>query len=54
MVVLLTKEGIAMENTHEFVEKLHATQEKQEKNKEHQGKGSPEKQLSNKRHSTNK
>ena len=43
-----------MDNTHEFVKKLHDTQAKAERNKEHQGKGSPSNKLSNKQHSTNK
>jgi len=36
------------------IEKIQDTQEKAKKNKEHQGKGNPDKQLSNKQHSTNK
>ncbi|WP_075050786.1 DUF4023 domain-containing protein [Bacillus testis] len=38
-----------MENTHDFVEKLHSQKEKQEKNLRTQGKGHPEKKLPNKR-----
>jgi hypothetical protein len=36
------------------VEKIQDAQEKDEKNKKHQGKGSPDQKLQNKRHSTNK
>ncbi|WP_081765509.1 DUF4023 domain-containing protein [Paenibacillus pini] len=38
-----------MTDTHEFVEKVHETQEKDRKNKEHNGKGQPNSvcQLSN-------
>jgi len=36
------------------IEKIHDAQEKAEKNKKHQGKGNPDKKLSNKQHSTNK
>lgn len=43
-----------MDNTHEFVEKLHDTQEKDEKNRKHQGKGTPSDKLPTKQHSTNK
>lgn len=39
-----------MENTHEFVEKLHENQEKAERNKKTQGNGHPEKKLPNKQH----
>ncbi len=49
----MIKEGKEMENTHDFVEKLHATQEKAEKNKK-RGKGNPAQKLPNKQHSTNK
>ncbi|WP_379137734.1 DUF4023 family protein [Paenibacillus sp. sgz500958] len=42
-----------MDNTHEFVEKLHDTQKKAEKNK-HSGKGSQNKVLPTKQHGTNK
>lgn len=42
-----------MDNTHEYVEKLHETQQKAEKNKR-RGKGSPEAALPGKQHSTNK
>ncbi|MFB6467169.1 DUF4023 family protein [Cytobacillus sp. Hz8] len=38
-----------MENTHEFVEKLHDQKKKVEKNNKH-GKGHPERQLPNKQH----
>lgn len=41
-------------DTHDFVEKLHETQEKAEKNKKHQGKGNAGNKLPNKQHSTNK
>lgn len=43
-----------MDSTNEFVEKLHDTQAKDEANRKHQGKGSPEKKLSTKQHATNK
>ncbi|MBO9607179.1 MAG: DUF4023 domain-containing protein [Paenibacillaceae bacterium] len=43
-----------MDNTQQFVEKLHDQQAKDEANRKHQGKGSPEKKLSNKQHATNK
>jgi hypothetical protein len=43
----------AMDDTHQYVEKLHDTQKKAEKNK-HRGQGSPEAKLSNKQHSTKK
>lgn len=36
------------------IDKLHETQKKIEENKEHQGKGNPNKKLPNKQHSTNK
>jgi Protein of unknown function (DUF4023) len=42
-----------MENTSDFVEKLHEDQEKAEKNKK-QGKGNPHQKLPNKKHTTNK
>ncbi|MCM3720223.1 DUF4023 family protein [Fictibacillus phosphorivorans] len=42
-----------MENTNDFVEKLHDDQQKQEKNKQ-KGKGNPGHKLPNKQHSTNK
>jgi hypothetical protein len=42
-----------MENTSDFVEKLHDDQEKAEKNKQ-QGKGNQGHKLPNKKHSTNK
>ncbi|RSK29081.1 DUF4023 domain-containing protein [Bacillus sp. HMF5848] len=40
-----------MESTHEFVEKIHDTQKKDEKNREHQGKHNPNQKLPNKQHS---
>ena len=43
-----------MDSTNEFVDKVHDTQEKMEKNKETQGKGNPNAKLANKQHSTNK
>lgn len=43
-----------MDNTHEFVEKLHETQAKQELNKEHHGKGTPSDKLPTKQHGTKK
>ncbi|BCG57449.1 MULTISPECIES: DUF4023 domain-containing protein [Paenibacillus] len=42
-----------MDSTHEFVEKLHDTQKKDEKNK-HRAKGNQGSKLPNKQHSTNK
>lgn len=42
-----------MEDTSEFVEKLHETQKKAEKN-QRQGKGNEAAKLPNKKHSTNK
>ncbi|MFC3749640.1 MULTISPECIES: DUF4023 family protein [Bacillales] len=42
-----------MDDTHEYVEKLHDTQKKAEKSK-HRGQGSPEAKLPNKQHSTKK
>ncbi|OCA83035.1 HemX protein [Bacillus sp. FJAT-27225] len=39
-----------MENTHEFVEKIHEKQRKDEQNKKRQGKGNPSRQLPNKQH----
>ncbi|WP_075981738.1 DUF4023 domain-containing protein [Bacillus massilinigeriensis] len=38
-----------MENTHEFVQKIHEQQKKAEKNKK-RGKGHPESKLPNKQH----
>ncbi|WP_438348700.1 DUF4023 domain-containing protein [Paenibacillus sp. FA6] len=43
-----------MDNTHEFVKKLQDTQAKDERNKEHQGKGAPSNKLPNKQHSKTK
>ncbi|SFD63938.1 Protein of unknown function [Bacillus sp. OV194] len=45
---------VSVENTSDFVEKLHENQEKAEKNKKHQGKGNPGTKLPNKQHGTNK
>lgn len=42
-----------MDSTHEFVEKLHDTQKKDEENKK-RGKGHPEKKLPNHSHSQSK
>lgn len=42
-----------MDSTHEFVEKLHDTQEKDEQNRT-RGKGHPEKQLPTKKHNNPK
>ncbi|MFD0050705.1 DUF4023 domain-containing protein [Actinomycetes bacterium NPDC127524] len=39
-----------MDNTGEFVEKLHDKQEKDEANRKRQGKGKPTKKLPNKQH----
>ncbi|MFA9559742.1 DUF4023 domain-containing protein [Evansella sp. AB-rgal1] len=43
-----------MDSTHEFVEKLHEKQAKDERNKERQGHKNAPKELPNKQHSTNK
>lgn len=39
-----------MDNTHEFVEKIHKKQQKDEQNRKHQGKGNPSSKLPNKQH----
>ncbi|UOE96230.1 MULTISPECIES: DUF4023 domain-containing protein [Bacillaceae] len=39
-----------MENTHEFVEKIHEKQRKDEQNRKRQGDGKPSKKLPNKQH----
>ncbi|RHW41471.1 DUF4023 domain-containing protein [Neobacillus notoginsengisoli] len=39
-----------MDNTHEFVEKIHEKQRKDKQNKKRQGKGNPSDQLPNKQH----
>lgn len=41
-------------DTHEYVEKLHDTQRKAEKNRQHQGKGTPSDKLPTKQHGTKK
>ncbi|MBR2569948.1 MAG: DUF4023 domain-containing protein [Paenibacillus sp.] len=41
-------------STHEFVEKVHDTQEKARKNQQRFGKGTPGDKLPGKQHSTNK
>ncbi|OXM86489.1 DUF4023 domain-containing protein [Paenibacillus rigui] len=43
-----------MEDLQQFVEKIHDKQAKDEKNRRHQGKGTPGDKLPNKQHSTNK
>lgn len=43
-----------MTDTSEFVDKVHDTQQKAEKNKRTQGEGSPDSKLSNKQKGTNK
>ncbi|GGG00589.1 DUF4023 domain-containing protein [Paenibacillus aceti] len=43
-----------MDNTHEFVEKLHDKQAKDEAGKRRQGKGNPAGKLASKKHSTQK
>jgi hypothetical protein len=43
-----------LENTEDYLKDLHKKQEQAEKNKEHQGKGSPEAKLPNKQHSKTK
>ncbi len=47
---ILFKEGTILENTHEFVEKLHDKQKKDEQNKKRQGNGNPSEKLPNKQH----
>lgn len=42
-----------MESTEQFLEKLHETQAKDEKNRERQGKGTPSAKLPTKQHSKN-
>ncbi|CAH0120526.1 MULTISPECIES: DUF4023 domain-containing protein [unclassified Paenibacillus] len=43
-----------MDSTHDYVEKLHDTQKKAEKNKKRQGEGMPSGELPTKQKSTNK
>lgn len=43
-----------MDSTHDFVEKLHDTQKKAEKNKQRPTKGTPNDKLPTKQHGTNK
>ncbi|MFD0959185.1 DUF4023 domain-containing protein [Paenibacillus chungangensis] len=43
-----------MEDTSRFIDKVHDTQQKAERNKRRGGNGSPANQLGNKQHSTNK
>jgi hypothetical protein len=43
-----------MDDTSEYLKKLQDTQEKDEKNKQHQGQGNNSEKLPNKKHSTNK
>lgn len=43
-----------MDNTHEFVEKLHEDQAKAKQNEKRQGKENANRKLPNKQHSTNK
>ncbi|MDQ0061849.1 DUF4023 family protein [Paenibacillus harenae] len=43
-----------MDNTKQFVDKVHDTQRKAEKNKRSNGEGLPANVLQNKQHSTNK
>ncbi|MBW7454747.1 DUF4023 domain-containing protein [Paenibacillus sepulcri] len=42
-----------MESTNEFVNKVKDTQSKQQKNKEHNGKGKPSQKLQNVQHTNN-
>lgn len=42
--------GTSMENTHEFVQKLHDKQRKDEQNRKRQGKENPSDKLPNKQH----
>lgn len=46
----ITKEAATMDNGSNFVEKLHDTQEKAERNKKRQGNGNPGKKKPNKTH----
>jgi hypothetical protein len=46
----IKQEGTAMENTHEYVQKLHENQKKNEQNKKRQGKENPSDKLPNKQH----
>lgn len=39
-----------MDSTHEFVEKMHEKQKKDEQNRKHQGKGNPSSKLPSKQH----
>ncbi|MUT66110.1 DUF4023 domain-containing protein [Paenibacillus sp. NEAU-GSW1] len=41
------------ESTEDFVAKVHETQQKQQKNKEHYGKGKPSEKLVNTQHTNN-
>ncbi|MBU9712583.1 DUF4023 domain-containing protein [Evansella tamaricis] len=43
-----------MDNTHDYVQKLHEKQEKDERNKARQGHRQASQKLPNKKHSTNK
>ncbi|MCG7408213.1 DUF4023 domain-containing protein [Paenibacillus sp. ACRRX] len=43
-----------MDNTHDFVQKVHENQEKARKNQQHHGKGTPGDKLPGKQKSTNK
>lgn len=43
-----------MDSTHEFVEKLHEKQRKDEQNRKRQGNGTENKKLPNKQHGTGK
>ncbi len=54
MRVVNLRRSAQMDDTHEFVEKLHDTQKKAARNKEHQGKGTPSQKLPTKQHGTQK
>ncbi|MGM0883484.1 MAG: DUF4023 family protein [Bacillota bacterium] len=43
-----------MESTKQFVDKVHDTQRKAERNKRRRGNGDPQERMANKQHSTNK
>lgn len=43
-----------MDDTHEFVEKIHENQDKQKQNEKHQRKGHDSHKLPSKKHNTNK
>lgn len=46
----IIEEDTSMSNSNDFLETLHEKQEKDEKNRQHQGKGNPGKKKPNKTH----